>query len=256
VSVGVALVTGAGGGIGRACSLGLARAGYAVALLDIDPTGVAHTAGELNGALLQVVVADVRDKTQVDRAVATVVQRWQRIDVLVNAAGIIHMSRFLDLPEPEWDAVVGVNLKGTFLVCQAVAQQMTSQKIQQGGRIINIASASAKAGRPLAAHYCASKFGVIGLTQSMAHALAPAVTVNAVCPGVIDTPMWQRIDAETTALSHQARGEAMQARIRDIPLGRAGTAEEVADLVCFLASEQARYITGQSIDVCGGLVMS
>ena len=253
MSVGIALVTGAGSGIGRACSIALARAGYGLGLLDIDPVGAARTAGELNGALLEVVVADVRDKTQVDAAVSRVVRRWHRIDVLVNAAGIIHMSRFLDLPESEWDTVIGVNLKGTFLVGQAVAQQMTTQN---GGRIINIASAAAKAGRPLAAHYCASKFGVVGLTQSMAHALAPTVTVNAVCPGVIDTPMWQRIDAETTALTHQARGEAMQARVRDIPLGRAGTAEEVADLVCFLASDQARYITGQSIDVCGGLVMS
>jgi meso-butanediol dehydrogenase/(S,S)-butanediol dehydrogenase/diacetyl reductase len=233
--------------------LGLARAGYALALVDIDPDGLARTAGELNGALLEVVQADVRDKTQVDSAVARIADRWQRLDVLVNAAGIIHISSFLDLPEAEWDAVVDVNLKGTFLVGQVVARRMLANG---GGRIINIASASAKAGRPLAAHYCASKFGVVGLTQSMAHALAPSITVNAVCPGVIDTPMWQRIDAETTALSNQAPGAAMRARVRDIPLGRAGTADEVADLVCFLASDQARYITGQSIDVCGGLVMS
>jgi NAD(P)-dependent dehydrogenase (short-subunit alcohol dehydrogenase family) len=233
--------------------LRLARVGYALALVDIDPGGLARTAGELNGALLEIAQVDVRDKSQVDTAVARIVDRCQRVDVLVNAAGIIHMSRFLELPEDEWDAVVDVNLKGTFLVCQAVARHMSTNG---GGRIINIASASAKAGRPLAAHYCASKFGVVGLTQSMAHALAPTITVNAVCPGVIDTPMWQRIDAETTALNNQARGEAMRARVRDIPLGRVGTAEEVADLVCFLASDQARYITGQSIDVCGGLVMS
>ena len=249
----VALVTGAGSGIGHASVLALARTGYALALVDVDPAGLTRTAGELNGALLETCVADVRDKVQVDAAVSKIVERWQRIDVLVNAAGIIHMSRFIDLPEVEWDAVVGINLKGTFLVGQAVARQMTAQL---SGRIINIASASAKAGRPLAAHYCASKFGVLGLTQSMAHALAPMITVNAVCPGVIDTPMWQRIDAETTSMNNQLPGDAMRARIRDIPLGRAGTAEEVADLVCFLASDQARYITGQSIDVCGGLVMS
>jgi meso-butanediol dehydrogenase/(S,S)-butanediol dehydrogenase/diacetyl reductase len=249
----VALVTGAGGGIGRACAVGLARAGYALALLDVDPSGAAQTAGQLNGALLQTEVVDVRDGGQVNRAIEAVARRWERIDVLVNAAGTIHITPFLDLPETEWDAVLGVNLKGTFLVGQAVARHMVAQG---AGRIINIASAAGKAGRPLTSHYCASKFGVIGLTQSMARELAPAITVNAVCPGVIDTPMWERIDAETTVLSGQAPGEALRARIRDIPLARAGAPEEVADLVCFLASDSARYITGQAIDVCGGLVMS
>jgi NAD(P)-dependent dehydrogenase (short-subunit alcohol dehydrogenase family) len=249
----VALITGAGSGIGQACAVGLARGGYAVALLDLDRQATAETAGRLNGALLHTAIADVRDRVAVDDAVDAVMRQWGQIDVLVNAAGTIQVTPFLSMTEDEWDTVVGVNLKGTFVVGQAVARPMAERG---SGRIINIASAAGKAGRPLTAHYCASKAGVIGLTQSMAHELAPAITVNAVCPGVIDTPMWTRIDAQMTALNGKPQGQALKARISDIPLARAGAAAEVADLVCFLASDAARYITGQAIDICGGLVMT
>jgi NAD(P)-dependent dehydrogenase (short-subunit alcohol dehydrogenase family) len=253
VNQAVALVTGAGSGIGQACAIGLARAGYAVALLDLDASGAADTAGRLNGAFLHTAIADVRNRDEVDEAVEAVLRQWGRIDVLVNAAGTIQVTPFLSMTEDEWDTVVGVNLKGTFLVGQAVARPMAARGT---GRIINIASAAGKAGRPLTAHYCASKAGVIGLTQSMAHELAPSITVNAVCPGVIDTPMWTRIDAQMATLNGRPAGEAFRARISDIPLARAGAAGEVADLVCFLASDAAAYITGQAIDICGGLVMS
>ena len=146
-----------------------------------------------------------------------------------------------------------VNLKGTFNLGQAVARVMVGAR---SGSIVNIASTAGKIGRPLSAHYAASKFGVVGLTQSMAVALAAdGIRVNAVCPGIIDTPMWQGIDAELTTMSGLAPGEAMRAQVAEIPMRRAGSAEEVADLVLFLAGDGARYITGQAINISGGLVM-
>lgn len=248
----VALVTGAGSGIGRASALALARDGHQVAILDLNREGLDRTLEALDGRPSVLLVADVTTRSQVDAAVTATVSRLGRLDVVVNAAEIAQISPFLELAEDDWKRVIDVNLSGTFNVGQAAARAMVRSG---GGTILNIASTAGKIGRPLLAHYCASKWGVIGLSQSMALALAgDGIRVNAVCPGIIDTPMWQGLDAELAALQGLDVGDAMRAQVALIPLARAGTAEEVADLVAFLASDRARYITGQAINVSGGFV--
>jgi meso-butanediol dehydrogenase / (S,S)-butanediol dehydrogenase / diacetyl reductase len=248
----VAIVTGAGSGIGRASAIALADDGYAVALLDVRANALEETVSLLDGKAFLCATVDVSHADEVDRAVAETARKFGRLDVAVSAAGIIQVRPFLDLTGTDWDHVVSVNLKGTFHLGQAVARVM----VRAGaGSIVNIASTAGKIGRPLSAHYSASKFGVIGLSQSMALALAgDGVRVNAVCPGIIDTPMWTAIDAELTRMSGRDPGEAREAQIADVPLGRAGSAQEVADLVLFLAGDRARYITGQAINISGGLV--
>jgi NAD(P)-dependent dehydrogenase (short-subunit alcohol dehydrogenase family) len=249
----VAIVTGAGSGIGRASAIALAKDGYAVALLDLRMAGLDQTASMLRERPYHCAAIDVSKRDEVDAAVAETVRTLGRLDVAVSAAGVTQIRPFLDLTSDDWDRVVEVNLKGTFNLGQAVARVMVGAR---SGSIVNIASTAGKIGRPLSAHYAASKFGVVGLTQSMAVALAAdGIRVNAVCPGIIDTPMWQGIDAELTTMSGLAPGEAMRAQVAEIPMRRAGSAEEVADLVLFLAGDGARYITGQAINISGGLVM-
>jgi sorbitol-6-phosphate 2-dehydrogenase len=247
----VAIVSGAGSGIGRAAAIGLAEDGFALVLLDIRADGLEETA-DLIATGRHCAIVDVTDRDAVDAAVDETVRRSGRLDVAVCAAGVMGIVPFLDLDVRDWRSVIDVNLTGTFNVAQAAATVMARAG---GGAIVTIASTAGKVGRPLSAHYSASKFGVIGLTQSMALALAShGVRVNAVCPGIIDTPMWARIDADLGALTGRAPGEPMRAQVEDIPMRRAGTAEEVADLVRFLASDRARYITGQAVNVSGGLV--
>jgi len=249
----VAIVTGAGSGIGRASAIALAEVGFAVALLDNRIDALDETGRLLGDKPHLCTAVDVSHRDEVDAAVAETARSMGRLDVAVSAAGITQIAPFLDLTEEDWDRIVDVNLKGTFHLGQAAARIM----VRAGaGSIVNVASTAGKVGRPLSAHYSASKFGVVGLTQSMAAALAPeGVRVNAVCPGIIDTPMWKGIDAELSRRSGRQPGQAMRDQVADVPMGRAGSAEEVADLVVFLAGERARYITGQAINISGGLVM-
>jgi 3-oxoacyl-[acyl-carrier protein] reductase len=250
----VALVTGAGRGIGRAIAGALARAGARVAVNDIDPAAAADTVAGLNSPSGQpentaesaVFAGDISDPAQVTAVVDAVMARWGRLDILINNAGVEPHGTLLDFPLADWQHTLAVNLTGPFLTIQAAGRCM---RAQGGGVIVNISSIAGRAfGMRNRAAYVAAKSGLIGLTREAARELAADhIRVNAICPGVIATEM-------TAALR---QNPAMMAKWMDeIPQRRLGEPEEVAAAVVFLCSDAARYITGQSINVDGGKVMS
>jgi NAD(P)-dependent dehydrogenase (short-subunit alcohol dehydrogenase family) len=243
----VALVTGAQQGIGRAIALALAAEGADVGVNYLDDRAAAETvAGEVRGRGRRAVPVpgDVARAEDAQRMVEAVSAALGPLDILVNNAGIFPRSPFLDLREDEWTRVLDVNLKGSFLCAQAAARAMVSAG--RPGAIVNLSSVAMR-GTPLGVHYAASKAGVVGLTRSMALALAGhAVRVNAIAPGLTDTaqPRYGNTEAELQALA------------REIPLeGRMARPEEIASVAVFLASEEARWITGQVIHVNGGVFM-
>jgi 3-oxoacyl-[acyl-carrier protein] reductase len=241
----VALITGAGRGIGRGIALAFAREGACVALADVSATLLdeALAAIEAQGGQGLACPMDVTRQEQIRQAVDTVVGRWGTIDILVNNAGIYEVLPFEQISEAQWDRLLAVNLKGAFLCCQAVVPYM---KRQGSGRIINMASSAGKTGGTLAgAHYSVSKAGLICLAKQLARELGPqGITVNAIAPGRIDTPMIQ--------VASDEENEAFRLRT---PLGRLGTAEDVANAAVFLASDEAAFITGEIMDVNGGLLI-
>lgn len=244
----VALVTGAGRGIGRAIALGLARAGARVAVNDINPDTAERTAREIrdSGGEAVAFAADVANKLAVHTMINGCLERWGRLDILVNNAGVEPKASILILDEYDWDRTLAVNLKGAFLCSQFAGRAMREQG---GGVIVNIASIGGhKIPLKDRAAYCASKAGLVGFTRECAREFAAyGIRVNAVCPGVIETEM--------TAQLRQAP-EQMRKWLEDIPQGRLGTPEDVVGLVLFLCSEAAAYITGQAIHVDGGKVMA
>lgn len=240
----VAVVTGGSRGIGRAVSLALAKKGADVILFYAGNQQKAEeTQAEIEtyGRKSLALQVDVSNSKQVQTAFRQVISAFKKIDILVNNAGITRDQLALRLKEEDWDDVVNTNLKGAFLCSQAVIRPMMKQR---QGRIINISSVVAVAGNPGQANYCASKAGIIGLTKSMAKELAARnITVNAIAPGFIDTDMTQILP------------EKQKQQILDnIPLGRFGEPEDIAAAVCFLASDEAGYITGQTLHVDGGMV--
>lgn len=254
----VVLVTGAARGIGAATARRLAAGGARLILADQDGPGVEKLAGEIGGVGIQ---ADVTQAADVERMVEEPYLRWGRLDVLFNNAGVIRLKPFLEVTEDEWDRVMAVNLRAVFFVLQAAARRMAGQDVIPGselrGKLIQTASIAAyRGGSPLSAPYAATKAGVVSLTRSAAQALAPArITSNCVCPGAVDTAMWDQIDREWTALEGWTRGEAWKRRTAGIPLGRPERPEDVAGVVAFLAGPESDYMTGQAINVDGGLVM-
>ena len=248
----VALITGAAGGIGQAIARRLAREGAHVALADIrtEPLDeIARSIESHNRKSLKIAV-DVTQTDQVTQMVQVVVEAFGHIDIFFNNAGIIRVQNFLDVTEAEWDQVIDVNLKGVFLCGQAVAKHMVER---QCGKIINTASLAADRGRPEIAAYAASKTAVVSLTRSMALDLADqGITVNALAPGIVDTDMWAFIDNEMGKLWGRQKGDSMQRRVGTVPLKRAATADEVANVGIFLASDEADYITGQTMYIDGG----
>ena len=271
----VALVTGAGGknGIGRAIATRLAKEGADIAVNDLTehPYAVEDTEwGGLSDVVSEIeamgrkvisVVADVSDAEQVSEMVDRTVTHFGKIDILVNNAGTKagkDRVPVVDLAEEDWDRVQNVNVKGVFLCCQAVARYLIKQGI--GGKIINLSSITGKQGSARYAAYCASKFAVIGLTQSLAHELAPyQVNVNAICPSLVDTErvahlaaamMPDDLSAEEQKAEFSRRSESI------VPLGRLAKGADIANMAAFLASEESSYMTGLSITVSGGLVMS
>ena len=198
------------------------------------------------------VALDVRSSEDVDEVVRAVEREVGPIDVLVNNAGVIDVEALLEATDESFERVFSVNCFGTFRCSRAVGRRMAERR---RGRIINVASIAGKEGRPLFAAYAASKAAVINLTQSFALALAPYnVTVNAVCPGIVTTAMWETLDERLSELEGIEPGEPLERRLRSIPLGREETPEDVASLVSFLASADSSYMTGQSINVDGGLM--
>ncbi len=241
----VAIITGAGQGIGLGIARAFAREGARIALCDVNPATLEKALAEVlhSGAEAAAYLLDVSCKKQVDDVVGKVKEEWGAIDILVNNAGIYEVLPVEEISEAQWDRVLAVNLKGSFLCCQAVIPHLKSQG---GGRIINMASSAGKVGGSAAgAHYSVSKAGVICLSKQLARELGPYnITVNAVAPGRVDTPIIRIVSDE--------ENEAFRLRT---PLGRLGTPEDIANAVVFLASEEASFITGEIMDVNGGLLI-
>jgi len=241
----VALITGAARGIGRAIALALARPGLTIYLNDISlGEEAARTQKDVaaKGAEAKLIEFNVADFVQVQQGIDEIVKESGRLDLLVNNAGITRDNLILRMKEEEWDAVLAVNLKGAYNCIRAVSKTMVKQRF---GRIINLSSVVGVMGNAGQANYVASKAGLIGLTKSVARELGSRnITVNAVAPGFIQTEM-------TESLPEKVKAEMMA----QIPLGRFGTPEEVAQVVVFLASEAATYITGQVIHINGGMLM-
>jgi len=251
----VAVVTGAGRGIGAGIARRLAQEGAAVVVADIreDAAKEAATHIEALGREALPLRVDVSAAGDVAMMVDAAVERWGRIDILVNNAGVVIAKPIVEFEEDEWDRIQDVDLKGVFLCCRQTAPVMVRQK---SGRIITIASDSAKTGYALFAVYNAAKFGVIGFTQGFAKEMAPhGVTVNAVCPGIVDTKMWEEVDRMLSPYLGTKPGEALNMHRDQIPLGRLEKPEDVAGVVAFLASDDAGYMTGQAINVTGGREM-
>jgi 3-oxoacyl-[acyl-carrier protein] reductase len=240
----IALVTGAAQGIGRDIALGLAKDGADVAICDVNLESAQKTAGDIEamGRRSLALKANVAASADVTAMIDQVVEKFGRIDVLVNNAGITRDGLILRMKDEDWDLVLSINLKGAFLCTKTALKHMTKQR---SGTIINIASIVGAMGNAGQANYVASKAGLIGLTKTIAREYANRnVTANAVAPGFIDTAM-------TKALSDQVRADLA----KQIPLGRLGSSEDVANAVRFLASPAAAYITGQVIHVNGGMYM-
>jgi NAD(P)-dependent dehydrogenase (short-subunit alcohol dehydrogenase family) len=243
----VGLVTGGGGGIGRAIALRLARDGMMVAVLDRDGAAAAAVAAEIGGAA---VAADVTAPDEVDQAVAATISHFKQIDLLVNNAGIAWMGPALDMPLDTLQAMLRVNVEGVFIVSRAVLPHMIARHC---GSVVNLASWAGKTGPAFFAGYSASKFAVIGLTQALAREMAPhGIRVNAICPGiVVDTAMRTEIEAQQRRYGLPETAE----RAESIPIGRVSVPDDVARVAAFLASDEASYITGESINLSGGLLM-
>ncbi|MEY8753068.1 glucose 1-dehydrogenase [Peribacillus frigoritolerans] len=252
----VALVTGGAQGIGRAITLRLAKDGADVAIADLNLDNAQSVAKEVEalGRRAYALQVDVRNKEVVYEAVNKVVEEFGTIDILVNNAGVGLFNSIFDIEEQELDLQYEVNVKGLFFAMQATAKHMVKKN---SGRIINLASQAGRRGEPFALSYCMSKAAVISMTQSAALALAPnKINVNAVAPGVVDTPFWEKVDKIFAKLQNIPEGEPKRRAVEAIPLGRIEQPEDVANVVAFLAGPDSVYMTGQTVNVDGGNVLS
>lgn len=245
----VAIITGARRGMGRTHALVLAKAGAKVVVSDISLEECEKVVAEIKkqGGKALAIKCDVSKKSEVDEMIKKTVKEYGRIDILVNNAGICQFKPFLELTEEDWDKTININLKGYFLCAQAAAKEMAKQK---SGTIVNIASIAMGQigiGFPTLVHYCASKGGIIGMTEALALELAPFnIRVNAIAPGAIDTPMLNSPKAEPKATDKSNDSLAR------IPMRRIGKPEEVSNLVLFLTSDNSSYITGATVVIDGG----
>ncbi|MCU0643059.1 MAG: 3-oxoacyl-[acyl-carrier-protein] reductase [bacterium] len=240
----VAIITGSGRGIGKAIAMKLAQENMNIVICDVDETAIAETVKEIEGTGVQAIgiKVDVTNSADVARLFDETIKKFERVDVLVNNAGITRDNLLIRMQESDWDAVIAVNLKGTFNCLKAAAKIMMKQR---SGKIVNISSVVGVMGNIGQANYSASKGAVISLTKSAAKELAPRnITVNAIAPGYIETEMTKNLPDNVKEMF-----------LNLVPLKRPGSPEDVANVVSFLVSHQADYITGQVIHVDGGMVM-
>ena len=248
-----AFVTGGANGIGRAIAGALTRGGVKVAIADIDSEAAQRTADE-TGAGAVAVAIDVRERASVERAFSKALDLLGGCDICIANAGVSTMRRALDLTDADWDFNFSVNARGIFLTNQIAARYFVAQG---SGCIVNTASLAAKIGAPLLAHYSASKFAVLGWTQALARELAPkGIRVNAVCPGFVKTGMQSREIEWESRLRNLSAQQVVDEYVSQTPLGRLEEPEDVADVVVFLCSNKARFMTGQGINVTGGVYMT
>jgi NAD(P)-dependent dehydrogenase (short-subunit alcohol dehydrogenase family) len=261
----IAIVTGAGQGIGYAIAARFAREGAHVVVAEINLDTVHKSAAELSqlGVEAWGYPVDIGDTDALQPMVDAVIERFGRIDILANNAGVSEKASLFELSPERWDWLQRVNQRGLFFCLQTVAKQMINQipdSVKRAGRaessygkIINLSSIAGRKGRADALHYSVSKAAAITITQGAAMALAPYnINVNAICPSVVPTPMWDELDRIQTGERGMARGEWFKQRVARIPLKRAGTVEEIAAMSVYLASDESDYITGQTFNVDGG----
>ncbi len=246
-----AFVTGGAHGIGRAIAHALAGNGAKVAIADIDAEAARRTAKEIGAGSVAI---DVRERASVERAFSEALELLGGCDICIANAGVSTMSHALDLTDADWDFNFAVNARGIFLTNQIAARHFVAQG---SGCIVNTASLAAKVGAPLLAHYSASKFAVLGWTQALARELAPTgIRVNAVCPGFVKTGMQSREIEWESRLRNMSPQQVVDEYLAQTPLGRLEEPEDVADVVVFLCSDKARFMTGQGINVTGGVYMT
>jgi len=251
----VAIVTGAGRGIGRATALELAGMGADIVVAEMDLAGAERTAAEIKGLGRRVsaVKTDVTSRADLTAMVNRAAAEFGRIDILVNNAGIYRAALPLDVTEEHWDAIMNVNAKAVFFATQAVLPTMIAQK---RGAIVSLASMAGKVGSRTNLPYNASKAAVVSMTKSLALAhAADGIRVNCVCPGFVETDMWTAVAREQSKLMGLSAEEFTRQRAATVPLGRMERAEDVANVIGFLVSSKSGYMTGQALSVDGGLVM-
>ena len=248
----IVLIAGAGNGIGQSCAERFANEGATVLICDIDKRGLKETSEKIIkfGAIYESFVFDISDKKEVDTAVKNILQKYEKIDVLVYSAGIVRENSFIDVSEEEWLRQVNVNLNGAFYITQPIVKNMMEKRF---GKIIYISSKSGLIARPRRSAYSASKFGMNGLTQALALEVAEyGINVNAVCPSRIESQMTTDLLRKRAAHENKTYEEVRDAYAKTVPIGRLGLPEDVAALTLFLATEEAKYITGQFISTSGG----
>jgi len=252
----VAIVTGGGTGIGKAIAVNLAKNGANVAITSRNPVHRDSAKAELEklGLPVLALAMDLRKKAEIERAVSEVAAHWGAIHILVNNAGISGLTPIDDPDDSKWYDIVNTNLNGMFLITKEVLKQI---KNQSGGRIINISSVLGKFGVPGYSAYCTTKHGMIGFTRALALELVDrGITVNTVCPGWVDTDMARQGIIESAASLGVTPEQFKAQSIAAVPIRRFLDADEVAELVCYLASDLAKGITGQAINICGGQTMA
>ncbi len=252
----VAIVTGAASGMGKAMALRYAEEGAHVVVADINAQAGQQVSEQINakGRRGFFVRLDVADPQSSRDLVARTLSELGKLDILVNNAGVGLIKPVWETTPEEWDRIFAVNVKGLFFCAQAACEPMREQR---RGKIINLASIAGRRGEALVAAYCASKAAVISITQSLALALAPyGVNVNAMAPGVVDTPYWKEVDRQFAEILGKQPGEPIRDVVQHIPLGRVEQPEDVVPLAVFLAGPGSDYITGQTYNVEGGMVMS
>jgi len=250
----IVIITGAGSGIGRAIAIKFAQEGATIVIADLNEELSNELAKEINkiGRQCLVIKTDVANEESVKNMVDKTLEQFNRIDIVISNAGVSRMAKFIDITEEDFDFNMDINTKGGFLVSKAVSEIMTNQ---ESGKIIFTISMAGKCGSPLYAHYNSSKAALLTYMQALALELAPNIIVNGVCPGLVKTSMQEREIKWCAELQGISEDLVKSQYLSGIPLGRLEEPEDVANLVAFLASEDGDYITGQAINITGGMIL-